>query len=88
MATDMGREQRQAEDHAKELIVSAAHAAQRINDAVFQVGEFRRWPNESMLLACVYLSAGFARACTLNETDFLTLCRVAHQTVRAEPKTP
>lgn len=78
---------KKVEQHAKELIVSAAHAAQRLNDAVFQVGEFRKWPNESMLLATVYLAAGFASACSLKESEFLTLCRVARQTVRAEPKT-
>jgi hypothetical protein len=80
-------DQAKAEAHARNLIISAQHAAQRINDAVFQVGEFRRWPNESMVIATVYLAAGFANTLSLSQDDFLLLCRIAHDTVRAEPKT-
>lgn len=74
-------------EHARILVASGLHSAQVLNDRVFNVPEFRGWTNETLAVAAACLAAGFAHAIEIPEDDFVILCRVAHQMVRAEPKT-
>jgi hypothetical protein len=73
--------------HARALVASGAHSAQILNERVFNVPEFKKWSNETLAVATACLAAGFAHVIEMPEDDFVTLCRVAHQLVRAEPKT-
>lgn len=87
MSNDNGNDNGALTEHARALVASGAHSAQLLNDRIFNQPEFRKWSNQTLAVASACLAAGFAQAIEMPEDDFVTLCRVAHQLVRAEPKT-
>lgn len=76
------------EEYARTLITSGVHVAETLNTKVFNVPEFRKWSNETLMLGTICSAAGFARCpdVDLPEDDFVLLARTAHQLLRAEPK--
>jgi hypothetical protein len=71
---------------AARTIVSAQHAAQRLNDVVFSQPEFRGWPNTTMVPACLVAASGYAHAVELSKNDFLLMATAAYDLIRSEEK--
>lgn len=84
----MSEDPRQKLDHVRQLVVGGVHAAQVMNDQIFNLPEFRKWPPEIMAVASVCLASGFCRGIDLPKDDFMILCSTAFDMVRAEDKVP
>lgn len=75
------------EEYARKLVAtSGIHAAQKMNDDIFNRPDYRKWSSESVMLGAVCLAAGFARGIDLPKNDFLMLSSAAYDLVRSEEK--
>ncbi len=71
---------------ADSLIIPGVELAQRLNDQIFHIKEFKKWSEGTMALAGICFGAASAKVAEMSRTDYLSLCEAAFKLIEGKRK--